>query len=105
MAHKSGTSTASLTRTSSSFQRGSGEHSSKGFRLGLAERWPPALLAEMSEIDGAVIYKAPVSSVVSSVAPQLLHAQIFLMDEPDYSALFIVRVIRLKGDLLTDLII
>lgn len=91
-AHKSEPSTGCFSRTSSSFQRSSGEHSSKGFRLGLAELWPPALAAEMSEIDGAVIYKAPVSSVVSSSAPQLLHAQIFLSDGPRYSELFIVRV-------------
>ncbi|ROI84198.1 hypothetical protein DPX16_19970 [Anabarilius grahami] len=38
MAHKSETSTASFSGTSSSFQRVSGEHSSKGFGLGLAER-------------------------------------------------------------------
>lgn len=104
MAHKSETSTASFSGTSSSFQRGSGEHSSKGFGLGLAEHWPPALPAEMSEIDGAVIYKAPVSSVVSSFAPQLLQAQNFLSDGLHHSALFIVGVIGLKRGSLTELI-
>lgn len=104
MAHKSETSTASFSGTSSSFQRGSGEHSSKGFGLGLAERWPPALPAEMSEIDGTVIYKAPVSSVVSSFAPRLLHAKIFLSDGLHLSALFIVGVIGLKRDSLSELI-
>lgn len=87
MAHKSETSTASFSGTSSSFQRGSGVHSSKSFRSGLAERWPPALPAEMSEIDGAVIYKAPVSSVVSSFAPRLLPAQIFLSDGLHHSCI------------------
>lgn len=74
------------------------------FRLGLAERWPSALPAEMSEIDGAVIYKAPVSSVVSSFAPQLLHDQIFFLDGLHRFASFIVREIGFKRDSLTDLI-
>lgn len=103
MAHKSGSSTASFSGTSSSFQRGLGEQSSKSFILGLAEHWTPALPAEMSEIDGAVIYKAPVSSVVSSFAPQLLHDQIFFLDGLHRFASFIVREIGFKRDSLTDL--